>query len=148
MTHYPALLEQFKSLLKNNTLKFTKQRELVLKCLYSHQGHFTPEDIHRLIKEEYPDVNIGIATVYRTLTLLENEGIASSISFGTQGKKYELGLKAHHDHLICSQCGAIIEFYDETIEKKQEEIAERFNFQMQDHTMKIIGICQKCQERQ
>ena len=147
MITYPLLLDKFKTLLKSNSLKFTKQRELILKFLYENEGHFTPEDIYMLIKKEYPDVNIGIATVYRTLTLLENEGIASSISFGTQGKKYELGLKKHHDHLICTSCGTIIEFFDETIESQQEKIAEKYNFLMTDHTMKIIGLCEKCQKK-
>ena len=145
MIAYPLLLEKFQSLLKENSLKFTKQRELVLKFLYENDGHFTPEDIYTSLKEQYPDVNIGIATVYRTLTLLETSQIASSISFGVQGKKYELGLKKHHDHLICTKCGAIIEFFDETIEKRQEEIAKKFNFKMNDHTMKIFGLCEKCQ---
>jgi Fur family ferric uptake transcriptional regulator len=145
MIEYSLLLEKFQALLKENALKFTKQRELVLKFLYENKGHFTPEDIYTLLKEQYPDVNIGIATVYRTLTLLETSQIASSISFGVQGKKYELGLKKHHDHLICTKCGNIIEFFDETIEKKQEEIAKKFNFKMTDHTMKIIGLCEKCQ---
>ena len=145
MIEYPLLLEKFQTLLKENSLKFTKQRELVLKFLYENDGHFTPEDIYTLLKEQYPEVNIGIATVYRTLTLLETSHIASSISFGVQGKKYELGLKKHHDHLICTKCGAIIEFFDETIENRQEEIAQKYNFQMTDHTMKIIGLCENCQ---
>ena len=145
MIEYSLLLEKFQALLKENALKFTKQRELVLKFLYENKGHFTPEDIYTLLKEQYPDVNIGIATVYRTLTLLETSQIASSISFGVQGKKYELGLTKHHDHLICTKCGNIIEFFDETIEKKQEEIAKKFNFKMTDHTMKITGLCEKCQ---
>ncbi len=145
MITYPLLLEKFKTLLKSNSLKFTKQRELILQFLYENDAHYTPEDIYMLLKKENPNINIGIATVYRTLTLLENEGIAGSISFGAQGKKYELGLKKHHDHLICSSCGSIIEFYDETIEKQQEKIAEKFNFKMTDHTMKIVGLCEKCQ---
>jgi len=145
MISYPLLLEQFKKLLKDNSLKFTKQRELILKFLYENEGHYTPEETYALLKKNYPDMKVGIATVYRTLTLLEESGIASSISFGAQGKKYELGLKKHHDHLICSQCGDIIEFYDETIEERQEEIAKKFNFSMTDHTMKIIGLCEKCQ---
>jgi Fur family ferric uptake transcriptional regulator len=147
MITYPHLLEKFKTLLKSNTLKFTKQRELILKFLYENDGHFTPEDIYMLLKKEYPDINIGIATVYRTLTLLEESDIASSISFGAQGKKYELGLKQHHDHLICTACGDIIEFFDETIEEQQKKIAKKFNFQMTDHTMKIVGLCEKCQEK-
>lgn len=145
MIAYPLLLEKFQTLLKENSLKFTKQRELVLKFLYENDGHFTPEDIYTLLKEQYPEVNIGIATVYRTLTLLETSQIASSISFGVQGKKYELGLKKHHDHLICTMCGDIIEFFDESIENRQEEIAKKFNFHMTDHTMKIIGLCENCQ---
>ena len=145
MIEYPLLLAQFQTLLKENTLKFTKQRELVLKFLYENDGHFTPEDIYTLLKQQYPDINIGIATVYRTLSLLETSQIASSISFGVQGKKYELGLKKHHDHLICTKCGDIIEFFDEVIEERQEEIARKFNFQMTDHTMKIVGLCENCQ---
>ena len=145
MIAYPLLLEKFKNLLKENTLKFTKQRELVLKFLYQNDGHFTPEDIYTLLKQENPEINIGIATVYRTLSLLETSQIASSISFGVQGKKYELGLKKHHDHLICTKCGDIIEFFDETIEQRQEDIAKKFNFQMTDHTMKIVGLCKNCQ---
>ncbi|CAA6805130.1 MAG: Ferric uptake regulation protein FUR [uncultured Sulfurovum sp.] len=145
MITYEQLLEKFKAILKNNTLKFTKQRELILKFLYENDEHYTPEDIYTLLKEEHPEINIGIATVYRTLTLLEESSIASSISFGVQGKKYELGLKKHHDHLICTQCNNIIEFFDDIIEERQEEIAKKFNFQMTDHTMKIIGLCENCQ---
>lgn len=146
MIAYPLLLEKFQVLLKENSLKFTKQRELVLKFLYENNGHFTPEDIYTLLKQQYPEINIGIATVYRTLSLLETSHIASSISFGVQGKKYELGLKKHHDHLICTECGDIIEFFDETIEERQEEIAKKFNFKMTDHTMKIVGLCENCQQ--
>ncbi len=145
MISYEKLLEKFKTLLKQNTLKFTKQRELVLKFLYENDGHFTPEDIYMLLKKRYPETNMGIATVYRTLSLLEESNMASSISFGSQGKKYELGLKQHHDHLICTSCGDITEFLDELIENQQEHIAKKFNFQMTDHSMKIIGLCKKCQ---
>jgi Fur family ferric uptake transcriptional regulator len=145
MMSYNDLLDNFKEILKTNGLKYTKQRENVLRFLYEKKGHFTPEDIYLKLQQEYPNENIGIATVYRTLSLLEESNIASSISFGTQGKKYELGIKEHHDHLICSQCGRIIEFYDDTIEERQHYISEQHNFKMTNHTMKIIGICEKCQ---
>jgi len=142
---YHEILEDFKKLLKSSRLKYTKQRELILQIIYDNHGHFTPEDIYNLIKMSYPDVKLGIATVYRTLTLLEEANIVSSISFGTQGKKYEFGLKAHHDHLVCLKCGGIEEFFDETIEQQQEAIAKKFNFKMTDHIMKITGICSACQ---
>ena len=144
---YDEVLENFKKLLRTNKLKFTKQRELILEIIYNNDGHFTPEDIYNLIKETYPTVKLGIATVYRTLTLLEESGIVSSISFGVQGKKYEFGLTDHHDHLVCMECGKIEEFIDDTIEKRQEEIAKKHNFEMRDHIMKIVGICQACQAK-
>jgi len=145
---YKEVLRNFKKLLKSNTLKYTKQRELILEIIYNNDGHFTPEDIYNLIKESYPDVRLGIATVYRTLTLLEDANIVSSISFGTQGKKYEFGLKDHHDHLVCLKCGSIEEFIDETIERQQEKIAQKFNFKMTNHIMKITGTCSACQAKE
>jgi Fur family ferric uptake transcriptional regulator len=141
---YEEVLKNFKKLLKSNNLKYTKQRELILKIIYNNSGHFTPEDIYNLIKDSYPDVKLGIATVYRTLTLLEDANIVSSISFGAQGKKYEFGLKEHHDHLVCLKCGGIEEFIDDVIEKRQEDIAREHNFKMTNHIMKITGICRDC----
>ena len=98
---YNNLLELFKEILKKNALKYTKQREILLKTLYNHHTHYTPESLYLRIKEEYPDLNLGIATVYRTLNLLEEAGIVTSLSFGSQGKKFELANKPHHDHMIC-----------------------------------------------
>jgi Fur family ferric uptake transcriptional regulator len=89
---------------------------------------------------------VGIATVYRTLALLEEAGFVTSISFGKQGKKYELGLKAHHDHLICTKCGKIVEFFDKAIERRQEAIAKSSGFEMTDHSLKIFGICPQCRQ--
>ena len=142
---YEEVLQNFKKLLKSNRLKYTKQRELIVEIIYNNHGHFTPEDIYNLIKERYPEVKLGIATVYRTLTLLEDANIVSSISFGTKGKKYEFGLGEHHDHLVCLECGGIEEFIDEIIELQQELIAKKYNFQMTNHIMKITGICESCQ---
>ncbi len=144
---YDDLLERFKHILKKNALKFTIQREVILKTLYDSDEHLTPEALHRLIQNNYPDLKIGIATVYRTLSLLEDSDIVTSLSFGTQGKKYELGAKEHHDHMICTECGNITEFVDEEIEKRQEKIAKEFGFLMKDHSMQIYGICKNCQKK-
>jgi len=148
MIAYSALLETFKKLLKENTLKFTKQRELVLKALYDNEGHFTPEDLYSLIRSQHPDLTISIPTIYRTLALLEDSSIVDSLSFGAKGKKYEFGLKEHHDHLICTQCGKLIEFADDIIDRRQEEIAKKFHFKMTDLTMNTRGICKSCQKKQ
>jgi len=143
---YEQLLSNFKTLLKNNNLKFTIQREMILETLYGSDEHLTPESLHHLIQEKYPDLKTGIATVYRTLSLLEESDIVTSLSFGAQGKKYELGAKEHHDHLICTECGDITEFVDEEIENRQHKIAEQLEFKMQDHSMQIYGICKQCQK--
>ena len=146
MLSYDILLDNFIVLLKDRGLKFTKPREVILKILYDNEGHFSPEEIHSLIRKNYSDLSVGIATIYRTMSLLEDAGLADSISFGKDGKLYELGIKKHHDHLICTSCGKIIEFVDDTIEYRQEEIAKEHNFQMSDHSMKIVGLCQECQK--
>ncbi len=145
---YEQLLHDFKQLLKKNNLKFTIQREVILETLYNSDEHLTPEALHHLIQEKYPELNTGIATVYRTLSLLEDSNVVTSLSFGAQGKKYELGAKEHHDHLICTECGKITEFVDEEIEKRQQTITKELGFKMSDHSMQIYGICKECQEKE
>jgi len=144
---YKQLLSDFKALLKKNNLKFTIQREVILETLYNSDEHLTPESLHNLIQEKFPNLKIGIATVYRTLSLLEESDMVTSLSFGAQGKKYELGAKHHHDHFICNMCGSIIEFVDEQIEERQRKIADELGFDMQDHSMQIYGICKECQQK-
>lgn len=143
---FEELLEEFKKLLKANKLKFTAQREIILHTLYNNPKHFTPENLYELVKEKHPELNTGITTVYRTLNLLEENGIATSISLGVQGKKFEIGNKPHHDHLICEKCGTIVEFEDEEIEKLQHEISDENDFVLTGHLMQLYGVCKNCQE--
>ncbi len=142
--NYDQLLGDFKVLLKKNNLKFTIQREVILETLYNSDEHLAPESLHHLLQDKFPELKIGIATVYRTLSLLEDSDMVTSLSFGAQGKKYELGAKNHHDHLICTSCGTITEFVDEEIEERQHNIADELGFTMQDHSMQIYGICKNC----
>jgi len=144
---YDDLLSEFKELLKRNGLKFTIQREVILEMLYNSNEHLTPEALHQLIIQKRPELKAGIATIYRTLSLLEDSNMVTSLSFGAQGKKYELGAKDHHDHIICTQCGEITEFVDEEIETRQHLIATELGFKMSDHSMQIYGICKTCQQQ-
>jgi len=146
--NYEKALESFKALLRENGLKFTSQREIIFKTLFEYHDHFAPEDLYNLIKKKYPSVRVGVTTVYRTLNLLEENKFVTSISFGIQGKKYEFSSKPHHDHLICTECGMIEEFEDETIEKLQEKIAKMRGFKMTEHVMQLYGICKNCQNKQ
>lgn len=145
---YDELLSEFKNILKADGLKFTSQREAILSTLYENPEHFTSENLYLLVKQHYPELSIGIATVYRTLALLEENGLVSSISLGIQGKKFEIANKPHHDHLICESCGKIVEFENEEIEELQYQIAKENGFVLTDHLMQLYGICTECQKNQ
>ena len=93
---YDVLLEQFKKILKESGLKYTRQREVVLKILYHSDIHYTPEALYLEVKKREPDLNIGIATVYRTLNLLEESEMVTSISFGAAGMKIPLSKDNKH----------------------------------------------------
>jgi len=143
--NYDELLMEFKNILKADKLKFTSQREAIVSTLYQNPKHYTSEGLYILVKQRNPELNIGIATVYRTLALLEENGIVSSISLGIQGKKFEIANKPHHDHLICESCGKIVEFENEEIENLQHKIAKESQFKLTDHLMQLYGICHECQ---
>ena len=144
---YDALLERFKRVLRDNGLKYTKQREVLLQTLYNNNEHFTPEQLYLYIKERHPGLNVGIATVYSSLNLLEESGMVTSISFGAQGKKFELANKPHHDHIICRHCGVIVEFEDQVIEKRQLTIAKDNGFKLTGHIMQLYGVCSECNKQ-
>jgi Fur family ferric uptake transcriptional regulator len=140
-------LENLKEVLKSKGMKYTEQRAIILQILFTLDDHLSAEEVHDIVKQKYPKLNIGIATIYRTLNFLEEVKLISSISFGKDGKKYEGNKDSHHDHLICTSCGKIVEFYDETIESQQEVIAVKNGFKISDHNMQIYGLCINCQNK-
>jgi len=140
-----TVLNDLKVVLKTKGMKYTEQRAIILQILLNIDDHLNAEEVLDIVKEKYPEQKIGIATIYRTLNFLEEVNLISSISFGKDGKKYEGNNNQHHDHIICTNCAKIVEFLDESIEKKQEEIALQNGFKITDHTMQIFGICNDCQ---
>ena len=140
------IIDELKKIVKQKGLKYTEQREIVLSVLLDAQDHLTAEEVYNEIKKEHTDSNIGIATVYRALSFLEEVDLITSIAFGTDGKKYESNAKSHHDHLICTNCGKIIEFMDDEIEKRQDKIAKKNKFKITSHSMQLYGTCETCQE--
>jgi Fur family ferric uptake transcriptional regulator len=142
---FEEIKEDLKRIVKQRGLKYTEQREIVLEVLLNAKEHLTAEEVYNEVKNTNPDSNIGIATVYRSLSFLEEVHLITSISFGTDGKKYESNTKKHHDHLICTSCGKIIEFMDEEIEKKQNKIAKENGFKITSHVMQLLGNCSDCQ---
>lgn len=140
------LENDLKEFIRSKGMKYTEQRAIILEILLMSDGHLNADDILRVIREKYPQTNIGIATIYRTLSFLEESNLISSISFGLDGKKYESVQKEHHDHLICKKCGTIYEFFDAEIEAKQEQIAKDRNFIIHNHSMQIYGLCSNCHD--
>jgi Fur family ferric uptake transcriptional regulator len=141
------LIKKLKEVIKSKGLKYTKQRELIFETILNSEKHLNAEELYGIISKKYPEEKIGIATVYRTLAFLEEANLVSSISLNNDGKKFESNTKAHHDHLICTECNKIIEFVDEDIENKQEEIAKKYGFKLNNHTMYLYGICPDCQSK-
>ena len=144
MVNSENVIDELKKIVKQKGLKYTEQREIVLNILLDADEHLTAEEVYNLIKTKKPDSNIGIATVYRALGFLEEVNLITSIAFGSDGKKYESNTKKHHDHLICTTCGKIVEFMDDEIEKRQDRIAKKNKFKITSHSMQLYGVCESC----
>jgi len=124
-------------------LKNTKQREAVAEVFFSTTGHISAEELYQKVSKKHP--GIGLTTVYRTLKLLTEAGLAKERRFGEpQGVFEKEDSDKHHDHLICTRCGKIIEFKNPKIEKLQDEVASKYGFVVEDHKMELYGLCSNC----
>jgi Fur family transcriptional regulator, ferric uptake regulator len=128
--------------LKNSGLKATLPRLKILEVFQNgKQRHMSAEDVFKLLIIE--DIDIGLATVYRVLTQFEQAGILKRSNFESGKAVFELEQGAHHDHLVCLQCGRVVEFMDSEIEKRQQKIAKDHGFSLQDHALSLYGNCLK-----
>ncbi len=127
-------------------LKVTKQRRIITEAFFDpsfRDGHPTVEELYLRVRHEDP--SIGHATVYRTLRLLVESGLASPSRLGDDQVRYEPDIPGeHHDHLVCTECGAIVEFEDARIEALQEEAARRLGFELKNHRMVLYGQPTSC----
>lgn len=131
--------------LKNAGLKVTAPRLKILSVLeQADVRHLSAEDVYRQLIESGEE--IGLATVYRVLTQFESAGLVTRHNFESGHSVFEIDSGQHHDHIVCVRCGRVEEFVDDTIEKLQQEIAERADFEMTDHSLCIYGICGQCQK--
>jgi Fur family ferric uptake transcriptional regulator len=118
----------------------TRQRDLIVDIFLEAEGHLTLNELLRLVQGR--DDRVGFATVYRTMKLLTEAGVAEELRFGEGQTRYELAhADEHHDHLICQTCGTIFEFEDDEVEAIQERIAKRFGLRVTDHRHEIYGVC-------
>lgn len=131
--------------LKKAGLKVTLPRMKILEIMESSSArHLSAEDVYKELLEAGED--IGLATVYRVLTQFETAGLVSRHHFETGHSVFELDRGTHHDHILCVRCGRVDEFVDETIERRQQEIAENAGYEMTDHSLYIYGICPECKK--
>ncbi len=136
--------EHLSHYLAGQGLKSTSQRDAILNVFVSAGRHVSAEELYGRVKKTHP--GIGSATVYRTLKLLADAGLAEERRFEDGFTRYEYrATKGHHDHLICTRCGTIIEFENSRIEELQIDVARRKGFQVQSHKLEIYGLCGSCQ---
>ena len=128
-------------------LRRTGQRDLILETFLSTEEHLTSEDLYTLVRKMDPSV--GQTTVYRTLKLLTEAGLAREVRFGDGKTYYEHHYNhAHHDHMICTECGKVIEFFSQDIEELQDQMADKFGFRPTHHSLRMWGVCADCQARE
>ena len=127
-------------------LRSTRQREIILDIFLSTHQHISVEELYLKIKSS--NSGIGHATVYRTLKLFAEAGLAREIQLHDGQTRYEHVVAGeHHDHLVCTACSSIVEFENETIEKLQDEIATRHGFLIRSHKLEIYGLCANCRNQ-
>lgn len=142
----PERREEFQVLadhLSANGLKHSRQRELILQHFLDTGGHMTVDDLYRVIHRKNP--GIGRTTIYRALKVFVDAKLADAIELKDGLTRFEHKFRhAHHDHMICIECGTILEFLSAEIERLQDEIADAYGFQIESHRHQIFGLCQKC----
>jgi len=132
----------WRAYLARKGLKTTQQREAIVDAFLRTSGHVALEDLLSSARRKHP--RVGLATVYRTVKLLEEAGIAAARHFGPGQTLYEVSEgRAHHDHLICESCGFITEFESDEIEALQDAAAKRFGFNVVRHRHELFGLCEK-----
>lgn len=135
---------RFKEHLRRQRLKSTAQRDTIAKVFFETQRHISVEELYNEVRRRNP--RIGYATVYRTMKLLKECGVAAERHFRDGEARYESAQKKHHDHLICESCGKIVEFEEPRIEALQEAVAKRLGFRFTGHKMELYGRCRDCQK--
>jgi Fur family transcriptional regulator, ferric uptake regulator len=138
-----GLQDQLNAYMERKGLRSTAQRRLVSDTFFRARGHLSIDDMLALVRKRDPKV--GYATVYRTLKLLVECGLANERQFEDTVTRFEVAHHdSHHDHLICLGCKRIVEFEDRQIERLQETVATRFGFELVSHKHELYGLCEKC----
>ena len=139
-------ISRFQEFLQQQGLKLTTERAALVREIFSIHYHFEADEL--LFKMKQKNVKISRATVYRTLELLVKSNMVRRVHLGEDHYHYEhVSGNSHHDHLICTTCGGVIEFHDEVLEQRQREICEKKKFTPTFHNLQILGVCDACRRK-
>ena len=132
--------------LKKVGLKHTEQRDTVLRTFLETRDHLSTDELTRLVRQKDP--GIGATTVYRTLKLLADCGLASAVAFhdGIARYEHQYNRRSHH-HMVCTECGASVEFFSPEVRKLEQDIGRKHHFATTRHTFQIYGVCEDCRKR-
>lgn len=134
------ILEEY---IGQHNLKLTRQRRVILEAFLGTERHVSAEELYKDLRKKHPE--IGLATVYRTLNLFSDCGLAQARRFGDGETRYEhVYNHSHHDHIVCTRCGKIIEFENPAIEDLQDNIAREKKFKVYSHRLELYGLCSRC----
>jgi Fur family ferric uptake transcriptional regulator len=126
--------------LTRKNLKQTRQRKQIVELFINKKSHLSAEELHEAARRD--GYNIGLATIYRTLNLLADAGLAEQKSFGEGRFVFEVSTPGeHHDHIICLDCGAVIEFENAEIEALQQKVAAAHDMKLSTHRLDLFGRC-------
>ena len=138
--------DQFISFLRDEGYLVTRQRKRIAEVIFTTPGHLSVEDIQDLLRQK--KVSASIASIYRTLDVLIKSELVVQHRFGKRFKRFEAVRRdQHHDHLVCTGCGKVIEFKNDTIEELQVRVAKEHDFVTTNHKLDIYGFCAKCKSR-
>lgn len=138
------ILRRVREEARRRGVRWTTQRQAIVETFISADEHITVEDLHHRVRSI--DRTISAATVYRTVNMLVEMGLATKRHFGAGSASFECEVnKEHHDHLVCTACGKIVEFHNDAIEALQETVAREHGFTISHHRMELYGICSTCQ---
>lgn len=137
--------EKFLKYMTDRGLNVTRQRMRIAALFFSMPGHHTQDEMYSVIRRSEP--GIGQTTVYRTLKLLVEAGLALELQFGDGAARFEpINSTAHHDHLICQKCGKTVEVHSDAIESMQKKLAEEYGYRLLGHAHYLYGLCPGCQK--
>src|SRR5512132_3588762 len=132
--------------LKQVGLKHTEQRDTILRTFLETRDHLSTDELYRLVRER--DARIGFTTVYRTLKLLAECGLASAVAFqdGVARYEHQYNRRSHH-HMVCTECGSSVEFFSPEIDRMEQEIGRKHHYLTTRHTFQVYGVCEDCRKK-